>query len=34
MPHAVHMDKKSLKTKRIAVSEKRQITIPIDYYKA
>ncbi len=33
MAYAVHMDKKSLKTKRIAVSEKRQITIPIDYYK-
>lgn len=30
----IKMEKKSVKPKRISVSEKRQITIPIEYYKA
>ncbi len=34
MNNAAYMDKKNLKKKRIAVSEKRQITIPIEFYKA
>lgn len=34
MNNAAYMDKKHLKKKRIAVSEKRQITIPIEFYKA
>lgn len=33
MNNAAYKDKKHLKKKRIAVSEKRQITIPIDFYK-